>query len=991
MLETTVQDTLTVSTKAKTTNRRKRENNNLTTTTTDVTTTKILKRTKSSTASKNTNTNKEDQTIQGSCPICCNHFTSVKRMPLACMFCQNEVCKECVRTSMLTKSESYCFNCKNIWPESEMNKHFPKTWVNGNLLDSQVNVIFDQQKAMMPETLMHMKKYEKQKELEYKQRELFNLENKINNLNQEIYNRQQRLQRYSSESVIESELKVIAELNQKLEKIETENANLVLELVNLSEECHNQIDLKNIQSMSCFTNGCRGYLFHLGLPSMKCDLCKESYCSYCYEKAETEHQCNIETRNTIALLKKDTKPCPKCKEMIYKISGCDQMFCTQCKTLFSWNTGQIETGFAHNPHYLEWRSKNRDSIQEADKHRIIEHLEYKQYQLDTFIHFITQQFSLSTNVEQVQAVNTLKQVQPLLQHFKHYAMTLYQHNVQNEDRFYLDIRQNYLRNGTTDESFKSRIKDHQLTKRYDILKSQILNSFVIQAFAIIKEALDYFKDLGFDFEETKTGLVKYGQVVKTNKFDISQSNINHIVELMNKVPKLIIDSNLQLLQLGHFYNKHETVQICLNMGRYEGRYEKFIKISSEAIRIAKTVDVTNITQVEPWMNDDEVNMMNILLKFKAKVNEFNLSIEQNKKNNQDVAWKNLSKSIIDWWFESEDDMLILYKFEKYDMTLLQKSKKRINVLQQIFNEVSQLLKSFITILSNNPKELRGTITYQTTVNDQPYSITSHEFSVFLIIISDFCGSRFFSYSEISRDESFNYHLFVCILFLKNKVTHERQVDHICSLLDETRYLWTDNTQTRTIISLMVDRIVSFFQSTPHGFKGWAIEPAVLESSVTPQFTSKSLDNKFILKYNFQKYWFIHGTERFKRIIRCSFFNVSNFNRHIQSIRHNMPVKQKQTRQTRRRCCRRRRISREEAQLNWVEPESEDSEVSDEDDIEEVHQPQEEEQQQLSLPRISEQLQEENPDEYVNIDIDIDKQHTEEDDHGVWKLTLDDDF
>ena len=74
------------------------------------------------------------------------------------------------------------------------------------------------------------------------------------------------------------------------------------------------------------------------------------------------HECDEEKKESIKFLKKDTKPCPSCGEMIHKIDGCDQMWCIHCKTGFSWKTGRIENNRIHNPEYYRWMRENRGSV-----------------------------------------------------------------------------------------------------------------------------------------------------------------------------------------------------------------------------------------------------------------------------------------------------------------------------------------------------------------------------------------------------------------------------------------------------------------------------------------------------------------------------------------------------------------------------------------------------------------------------------------------------
>jgi hypothetical protein len=133
-------------------------------------------------------------------------------------------------------------------------------------------------------------------------------------------------------------------------------------------------------SRGCPAEGCRGFLS----TSFNCGVCDAKVCQHCHEiigaKGDTltqiadtvevhsssgqvsTHRCNPDAVETAKMLAKETRPCPTCKTLISKIDGCDQMWCTQCQTPFSWRTGQKEEGRVHNPHYYEWLRRTKGSV-----------------------------------------------------------------------------------------------------------------------------------------------------------------------------------------------------------------------------------------------------------------------------------------------------------------------------------------------------------------------------------------------------------------------------------------------------------------------------------------------------------------------------------------------------------------------------------------------------------------------------------------------------
>lgn len=113
----------------------------------------------------------------------------------------------------------------------------------------------------------------------------------------------------------------------------------------------------------CTVDNCRGFLDE----SWECGLCGSITCKDCLQIInDDKHVCKKDDVETAKMLKLNTKPCPKCHILIYKIDGCDQMWCTQCHVGFSWKKGTIETNI-HNPHYFEWL---RNGGNDADVDRV---------------------------------------------------------------------------------------------------------------------------------------------------------------------------------------------------------------------------------------------------------------------------------------------------------------------------------------------------------------------------------------------------------------------------------------------------------------------------------------------------------------------------------------------------------------------------------------------------------------------------------------------
>ena len=254
------------------------------------------------------------------CQICCSHYNKSTRHVVKCYFsnCEYEACKECVRTYLTgITSDPHCMKCRNKW-----NIEFTKSALNASFMDKDYrvhrrNILVDTEIAKIPEYYEGALRFAKISDSDKKMAEI---------------------------------MAKIAELRNQISDLYQEHERVRIDMGNTTTVARKFV-------MQCQTDGCRGMLSS----QYKCDLCSKYTCPKCFlaiAGEKDDHVCKQEDVDTVEELRKNTRPCPSCGMRISKIDGCDQMWCIECKTAFSWSKGTVERGVVHNPHYYQWMREN---------------------------------------------------------------------------------------------------------------------------------------------------------------------------------------------------------------------------------------------------------------------------------------------------------------------------------------------------------------------------------------------------------------------------------------------------------------------------------------------------------------------------------------------------------------------------------------------------------------------------------------------------------
>jgi hypothetical protein len=225
-------------------------------------------------------------------------------------------------------------SCRKAYTRDALANMFSLNFVAKDYKNHRENILFEREKCLLPAT---------QLELEREIR-VASFTRKLSQLRRQMENQKSLAKNDDILKAIRKEIKDLTEERRVL------NGN--------TKQKKGVEEPKVVVVKKCPQGECRGFLNK----DWECGLCNTHVCKDCHAITGDGHECKPEDVETAKLLAKETKDCPACGTSIFKISGCDQMWCTQCHTAFSWNTLKIEKGVIHNPHFYEFQRQANGGV-----------------------------------------------------------------------------------------------------------------------------------------------------------------------------------------------------------------------------------------------------------------------------------------------------------------------------------------------------------------------------------------------------------------------------------------------------------------------------------------------------------------------------------------------------------------------------------------------------------------------------------------------------
>lgn len=428
----------------------------------------------------------------------CNVCFDIKKTCSTCPFCEYISCRTCLeRYSLETVDDLHCMNCKRSFDRSTQTKMFTSTFINKKYKERREELLFQRECALLPATqqaiLMERNRRSIQKEIDdqriilsEKMKEVSNITRRINELTNAMY-------RVDSSTDVD----------------EMKTAGLFV--------------------MKCAHEDCKGFVSR----AYKCGTCSKYTCPDCHEakndRNDVTHVCDEEKKMSVSFIQRDCKPCVSCGTLIHKISGCPQMFCTQCNILFDWNTGKrISHAGGHNPHFIHWLRENGRNARDAGDvlcggfphiHTVITKIEK----------FNTGFFGKKLDSKSL--IGYITECMRTLFHIHHYERPRYPIEWNNTQEFEL-LRVKWCLKDFTDSEYKTVI---QRVEKKNLLKKEV--GLVLEM--IINSTIDILQR----FVNNDTSSTEMQQEMENIKEYSNKSFENISKDFSNKAPRILDNWN----------------------------------------------------------------------------------------------------------------------------------------------------------------------------------------------------------------------------------------------------------------------------------------------------------------------------------------------------------------------------------------------------------------------------------------------------------------
>lgn len=443
-----------------------------------------------------------------SCDVCYEDYDNSSRKIVTCEFCDLSACRECVKYYLTSKTDvANCMGCNKPWDRKFMQDALTKSYFNKDWKDHRKDMLFETEKARFPET---MNKVEQIVQIRKHEKEF--------------------------EELKKEEQRILLEYHKKKGEMNKVRGTInAIKYNNTLGKGPTKVFIKK-----CPADECNGFLS----TGYKCGICEVRVCSKCNEtmgytpNCKDDHECDPNMVASAELIKQETKSCPQCAVPIFKINGCDQMWCTCCNIAFSWRTGLKVTGTIHNPHYYEFMRQNGgNAVQNpgavncgglpyhnhvARVSRKLENIARKLEDKD-INHWLTD------------ASNYISMIHRGATHFQHIILDPIRRDIQrNNDNE--DLRVKFIMNEIKEEQYKTNLikRDNAFEKKQAMLHVYELmgNVFVETTISIYNLSVEFCEFCKQMKEENSTNLAHACTFIEA--FQKMKQNLDRVRRYCNK-------------------------------------------------------------------------------------------------------------------------------------------------------------------------------------------------------------------------------------------------------------------------------------------------------------------------------------------------------------------------------------------------------------------------------------------------------------------------